>query len=63
MLTEDEMFKLAKPAVQKAVRTALNQVLELAAQKVEDLDLYDGYDESTRDSAAEIVRAFKVKEG
>lgn len=64
MFSADELYALMQPAIKKAIQNAINDVLELAAGRVESMSLYD-YDESTRDAAAELVRNLKirVKEG
>jgi hypothetical protein len=41
------------------VNDYVNDILDIAADRIDALDLYDGYDEGTRDSAASIVRNMK----
>jgi hypothetical protein len=61
MLTEQEMADIMRPFIAEAVVTGINHVLEMAALSVENLSLYDDFDERTRDAAAELVRAHKLK--
>lgn len=60
MFSADELYALMQPAIKKAIQNAINDVLELAAGRVESMSLYD-YDESTRDAAAELVRNLKIR--
>lgn len=42
------------------VAQVVNDVLETAAKTVEAMSPYDGYDVSTRDSAADLIRDLKI---
>jgi hypothetical protein len=48
-------------ATNDEVVAVINDVLEVAAKRVEDMDLYDGWDESTRNAAATLIRELKLE--
>jgi len=51
----------AKAQLDRQTIEAVNAALDAAAFAVESMSLYDDYDESTRDAAAEKVRSLKVE--